>query len=144
MCPYSTQTCILEARTMLTKEVFFYLIKKPFSIFRVSEMVFFCEGPTRNMLQNLGDSFFNMLEHVICTNNKFFFLKKDFHPPLLKITSFCRFSWKRDKFELQVPRNLLMIFGQNHFRYTTAYFNIDTPRVSEYTTPSYELSCPPS
>ena len=72
------------------------------------------------------------------------FLRKDFHQPLLKITSFCRFSWKRDKFELQVPRNLLMIFGKIIFRYTTAYFNIDTPRVSEYTTPSYELSCPPS
>ena len=30
------------------------------------------------------------------------FLRKDFHPPLLKITSFSPFSWKRDKFELGI------------------------------------------
>ena len=30
------------------------------------------------------------------------------------------------------------------FRYTTTYFIRDTPRVSQYSTPSYERSCPPS
>ena len=34
--------------------------------------------------------------------------------------------------------------GKIIFRYTTTYFNRDTPRVSEYTTPSYGRSCPPS
>ena len=53
--PYSTQTCILEARTMLTKEVFFLLNKKTIFHFPSVRNGFFCEGPTTNMLQNLGD-----------------------------------------------------------------------------------------
>ena len=59
------------------------------------------------------------------------------------MTDSCRFSWKRVKFELQVPRSLLMIFGKIIFRYTTTYFIRDIQRVSQYSTPSYERSCPP-
>ena len=40
---------------------------------------------------------------------------KTFDPPMVKKTNFRRFSWKRVKFELQLPHSLLFIFSKNHF-----------------------------
>ena len=40
---------------------------------------------------------------------------KSFDPPLMKKTICRRFSWKRVKFELQLPHSLLFIFSKNHF-----------------------------
>ena len=40
---------------------------------------------------------------------------KSFDPPLVKKTNSRRFSWKRVKFELQVPHNLLFIFSKSYF-----------------------------
>ena len=40
---------------------------------------------------------------------------KSFDPPLEKKTNFRQSSWKRVKFELQLPYSLLFIFSKNHF-----------------------------
>ena len=39
---------------------------------------------------------------------------KSFDPPLVKKTNSRLFSWKRVKFELQLPHSLLFIFSKNH------------------------------
>ena len=40
---------------------------------------------------------------------------KSFDPPLVKKTNSRRFSWKRVKFELQLPHSLLLKKKKNHF-----------------------------
>ena len=48
---------------------------------------------------------------------------KSFDPPLVKKTNFRRFSWKRVKFELQLPHSSLFIFTKNHFYVHKYLFN---------------------
>ena len=48
---------------------------------------------------------------------------KSFNPPLVKKTTFRRFSRKRVKFELQLPHSLLFIFSKNHFYVNKYLFN---------------------
>ena len=53
---------------------------------------------------------------------------KSFDPPLVKKTNSCRFSWKRVKFELQLPHSLLFIFSKNLSRYISIYLIRETPK----------------
>ena len=59
---------------------------------------------------------------------------KSFDPPLVKKTNFRRFSWKRVKFELQLPRSLLFIFSTNHFYVHKYLFNIRNTKIFQDST----------
>ena len=52
---------------------------------------------------------------------------KSFDPPLVKKTNFHRFSWKRVKFELQLPHSLLFIFPKIISSYISTYLIGETP-----------------
>ena len=93
----------------------FHWTKKPFSIFRVWKMSFFAKHQPQICCKTWEIHFLKTLDHVICTNNQIVSSKKVSIHLFWKNTSFCRLRWKRVKFELQVPRSLLMIFGKNHF-----------------------------
>ena len=51
---------------------------------------------------------------------------KSFDPPLVKKTNCRRFSWKRVKFELQLPHSLLFIFPKIISSYISIYLIINT------------------
>ena len=55
---------------------FFYWIKKPFSIFRVSEMFFFVKDLPQTCWKTWGLIFSNMLDYLIWTNKQFFSKKR--------------------------------------------------------------------
>ena len=48
---------------------------------------------------------------------------KRFDPSLMKKSDCRRFSWKRVKFELQMPHGLLFIFSKNYFQVHKYLFN---------------------
>ena len=56
---------------------------------------------------------------------------KSFDPPLVKKTNSRRFSWKRVKFELQVPHSLLFIFPRIISSYIITYLIRETPKKSK-------------
>ena len=63
-------------------------------------------------------------------------VKKNY-PPLVKKTNFRRFSWKRVKFELQLPRSLLFIvFSKIISRYISIYLIRETPNKFQDSTTS--------
>ena len=56
---------------------------------------------------------------------------KSFDPPLVKKTNFCRFKWKRVKFELQLPHSLLYNFPKIISRYISIYLIRETTKNSK-------------
>ena len=145
MCPYSTQTCILEARTMLTKKVFLFIAQKnhfPFS--ECEKWFFFAKHQPQICWKNWEMHFLKTLEHVRRTNHHIVGCEK------VSMHLFWKSQVSADSAGNGTNLNYKCLvicswfLAKIIFRYTTTYFNIDTPRVSEYTTPSYERSCPPS
>ena len=61
---------------------------------------------------------------------------KFFDPPLVKKTNSRRFSWKRVKFELQVPYSLVFIFPKIISRYISTYLIRETPKKFQDSTTS--------
>ena len=58
---------------------------------------------------------------------------KSFDPPLVKKTNFCRFTWKRVKFELQLPHSLLFIFYKNHFQvHKYLFYHRNTKKIPRF------------
>ena len=62
---------------------------------------------------------------------------KSLDPPLVKKTNSCRFSWKRVKFELQLPHSLIYIFFSKIIsRYISIYLIRETWKKSQDSTTS--------
>ena len=110
MISYCAQGCILEWQTMLPKEVFIFVGRK-------NHFPFF-ECPKRGFLWRTYQIILAKLDQIIFLKYYAIFNAqltkwlgvKSFDPPLVKKTNFHRFSWKRVKFELQLPHRLLFIF----------------------------------
>ena len=129
---------------MLTKKVFLFIGQKNHFPFSECEKCFFCKAPTTNMLKNWEIHILKTLDHVICTNNQIVFSEK------VSIHLFWKTQVSVDSFGNNSNLNYRCLIVCSWFlakiiiRYTTTYFIRDTPRVSQYSTPSYARSCPPS
>jgi hypothetical protein len=110
-------TCVhLGMKNKVSLGIFNYLYtKNTFFIFLMLKMGFFCEAPTKNMFQKWTTTILNHIIPYFMDNSPFVCIEKVFYIPLKKLTKFCRFRWKRIKFELQVLHSLLKFFSKNHF-----------------------------
>ena len=122
----------------------FLLDKKPFSIFRVWKIGFFAKYQPQICCKNWEIHYLKTLDHVICTNNQIVSFEK------VSIHLFWKTQVSADSAGNGSNLNYKCLvvcswfLEKIIFRYTTTYFIRDPPRVSQYSTPSYEPSCPPS
>jgi hypothetical protein len=122
----------------------FHCTEKPFSIFRVWKMGFFVKHQPQICCKTWELHFLKILDHVICTNNQIV------GPEKVSIHLFWKTQVSADSVGNGSNLNYRCLvvcswfLAKIIFRYTTTYFIRDTPRVSQYSTPSYERSCPPS
>ena len=122
----------------------FHCTKKPFSIFRVWKMGFFAKHQPQICCKTWEIHFLKILYHVICTNNQIVSSEK------VSIHLFWKTQVSADSAGNGTNLNYRCLvvcswfLAKIIFRCTTTYFIIDSPRVSNYSTPSYERSCPPS
>ena len=123
MISYYAQVCILEWQTMFPKEVFiFFGQKNHFPFFECPKGSFLVKDLPNNCCKIGPNHFSKILGQFNAQLTKWFGVKT-FDPPLVKKTNFRRFTWKRVKFELQVPHSLLFIFSKNHFQVHKYLFN---------------------
>ena len=116
--------------------------KKPFSIFRVPERRFFVKELPNNCCKI--DQIIFLKHQAIFNAQLTKWLRVNFlDPPLVKKTNFRRFSWKRVKFELQLPCSLPFIYFKNHFQVHKYLFNHRNTKKFQDSTTSQERSFPP-
>ena len=126
MISYCAQGCILEWQTMLHKGVFIFFGRKiNFPFFECPKWVFLWR--TYHIFVAKLDQI-NFLKYYAIFNAQLtkWLGVKSFDPPLVKKTNSHRFSWKRVKFELQLPHSLLFIFSNIISSYISTYLIINT------------------
>ena len=122
----------------------FLLNKNQFSIFWVWKMVFFAKHQPQICCKNWEIHYLKTLYHVICTNNQTVSSEK------VSIHLFWKTQVSVDSAGNDSNLNYRCLIVCSWFlakiiiRYTTTNFIRDTPRVPQYSTPSYARSCPPS
>ena len=123
MISYWAQGCILEWQTMLPKEVVtFFGRKNHFPFFECPKGGFFVND-LPNICCKIVPNKFSKYQDIFNAQLTKWLGVKSFDPPLMKKTNFRRFSWKRGKFELQLPCSLLFIFFKNHLQVHKYLFN---------------------
>ena len=141
---FHTNMHLVSTDNVHGESLYFYCIKKLFSIFRVRKMGFFVKHQPQICWKNWEMHFLKTLEHVRCTNHHIVGCEK--------FSMHLFWKWQIPADSVGNGSNLncrcLVIcswfLAKIIFRYTTTYLIRDTPRVSQYSTPSYERSCPPS
>ena len=114
----------LEWKTLFIKGEFsLYLHKKCIFHFQSAKNDFFCEAATKDMSKKCTTPIFTHSRPYCMGNSSIGCISKAFKALLIIYTTFCRFSWKRAKFELQVLHGLLLIFSKNHFELHKFSFN---------------------
>ena len=121
---------------------YFYCTKKPFSIFRVWKIDFFAKHQPQICWKIWEIHFLKTLDHVICINNQIVSSKKVSIHLFWKTQVSPDSAGNGSNLNYRCLEICSWFFEKNIFRYTTTYFIRDTPRVSQYSTPSYERSCP--
>ena len=143
MISYCAQWCILEWQTILPKEVFiFFGRKNHFPFFECPKGVFLLRT-YQIIVAKMDQINFLKYQDIFKPQLTKWLGVKSFDPPLVKKTNFRRFSWKRAKFELQLPCTLLFIFSKNHFQVHKYLFNQRNIKKFQDSTTSQERSFPP-
>ena len=123
MISYCAQGCIQEFQTMFTKEVFIFFARKiHFSFSECPKGGFFMKELPNDCCK-IGPNQFYKYQAIYNAQLTKWLGEKSFDPPLVKKTNCHRFSWRRVKFELQLPHSLLFIFSKNHFWVNKYLFN---------------------
>ena len=130
---------------MLTKKVFLFIGQKTIFHFPSVKNGFFSSKEQPQICcKNWEIHYLKTLDHVICTNNQIVSSEK------VSIHLFWKTQVSSDSAgnDSNLNYRCLIVCSwfleKNIIRYTTNYFIRDTPRFSQYSTPSYARSCPPS
>ena len=137
MISYYAQGCILEWQTMLPKEVFiFFGRKKSFFHFPSAQNEFFLWRTYHIFVAKLYLINFIKYQAIFNAQMTKWLGVKSFDPPLVKKTNFCRFRWKRVKFELQCLIVCYLFFPKTISRYISIYLIRKTPKKFQDSTTS--------
>ena len=109
----------------------------------VKNVFFFAKHQPQICCKTWEIHFLKILYHVICTNNQSVDSEKVSIYPFSIIQISADLVGKGSNLNYRCLVVCSSFLGKIIFRYTTTYFITDTPRVSQYSTPSYERSCPP-